>query len=300
MAAVQAIRALPGLAIGVLPVLAAVIVLSALAPAASAQDARRKQEILFDELPERSAGDGPFGVAAKATSGLPVKLEVISGPAAIDGKKVRLTGMPGLVIMRATQGGDALFQPAAPAERAFTVNPRPAAPQILRQPAGILAAIGDVVILSAAASGEPSPALQWRKDGAPISGATGRDLTIAPAALPDSGSYDVVASNATGSATSAPARVVVGKRRQTIGFQAVPGMTVGIPVALSASATSGLPVRLEVVSGSASLSGATLTAQMAGTIIVEASQQGDATFEAAQPVTQSLLATAGSNGLQVP
>ncbi len=280
-----------------LPLLAA---LQAAEPAAPAQDARRRQEILFAELPARNAGDAPFDIAAKATSRLPVALEVLSGPAALDGRTLTLTGRPGLVVIRATQDGDASFLPAPAAERAFTVNPVPFAPSIVSQPAGRRAAIGDTVVLSVEASGEPRPALQWRKDLIPVAGATGRDLALAPAALSDAGDYDVVATNSLGSATSGRARVAVDKRHQVIAFQIPTNITAGTTVALSASATSGLPVRFDVVAGSAVLNGATLTAQSAGTVSVQASQPGDATFEAAEPVTQTFMVGAGASGQRVP
>jgi hypothetical protein len=279
---------------------AAAALLSALSPRAAAQDARRKQEIEFGELPARTVDDAPFEITAKATSGLPVAFELISGPAVLDGKKLTLTGRPGLVIVRASQGGDSRFLPAVPAERAFTVHPRPSAPEILSQPAGIRAEIGDLVVLSVGVTGEPAPALQWLKDGIPVTGATDSKLTIAPAALSDSGEYSAVASNASGTATSGRARVAVVKRRQTITFQGPPIATAGQPVALNASASSGLPVRFEVVSGSAIVNGAVLTAQWAGTVSVQASQPGNDTYDAAAPVTQTFPVNAPPVGQQPP
>jgi hypothetical protein len=272
--------------------LAALAAFAALAPAFPAQEVRRKQEIRFAELPAKHAGDGPFAIAAKATSGLPVSLAVISGPATLEKSELTLLGTPGLVIIRATQPGDALFLPAQPAERVLVVNPEPAPPTILSQPIGGPAEIGDAVTLSVQAGGEPQPDLQWRKDGTPLEGAIGRRLTIAAAALSDSGAYDVVATNALGSATSERARVTVGKRRQTIIFEGPLSATAGVPVALIASATSGLPVRFEIASGAAVISGSNLTAQWPGTVVIRLSQSGDATFSEAATVYQTFTALA--------
>jgi hypothetical protein len=83
---------------------------------------------------------------------------------------------------------------------------------------GARVAIGDIVALSAKASGEPAPSLQWRKDGVPVAGATDSRLTVASATPADAGAYDVVASNLLGSATSDRAVVTVGKRPQSISF----------------------------------------------------------------------------------
>jgi Immunoglobulin I-set domain len=272
-----------------LPFLAA---LAVLAPGAAAQDGPKKQEIVFQEIPAHTVGDAPFDIVARATSGLPPTLEVVSGPAVLDGKKLSLTGAPGLVIVRASQEGNDAFLPAHAAERAFTVRPRPSAPEILAGPVAAEVEIGDAATLAAQASGEPAPALQWRRNGVPITGATGRTLTIPTAALSDAGSYDVVATNASGSATSAPARVAVVKRSQSISFQsASSSVAPGQQVSLNASASSGLPVRFEVVSGAGILSGPALTSQ-GGTVVVRASQPGDGVYAAAMPVTQTFTFTA--------
>ena len=146
--------------------LAALALLVLLLHSASAQDdSRRKQEILLDELPARVVSDAPFQIIAKSTSGLPVALEVVDGPAVMDGKKVRLTGAPGLVIVRATQKGDITFAPAVPAERVFSVRPKPFPPSIEIQPSPASGGVGEQLTLTAAAKGEPMPSSPrlWRQ-----------------------------------------------------------------------------------------------------------------------------------------
>lgn len=59
---------------------------------------------------------------------------------------------------------------------------------------------------------------------------------------------------------------------------------------LSATASSGLTVTFTVVSGPATVSGATLTVTGAGVVTVEATQGGDADFAAASPVRQTFTA----------
>lgn len=278
--------------------LALITVCGLLSPAARAQDARRKQEILFDEVAPRTLGDGPFVVAARSTSGLPVVLVVVSGPAKLDGKTVTLTGAPGLVILRASQQGDAAFLPARDAERAFEVRGAPSPPRLLSQPEGTVGELGAPILLSVQVAGEPAPTFQWRKNGIPITGATSRALAIPVAALSDAGTYDVLVSNPSGAVASAEVRVTVGKRQQMITFQYPGSLTAGQPVVLNATATSGLPVQFEIVSGLGTLSGQVLTAQ-AGTVVVQATQPGDMTFEAATPATQAFTFTAGP-GQRVP
>ncbi len=275
-----------------------------LGPAARSQDAEptptpKKQVILFDEIPTHAASDAPFLVPVKASSGLKVFLTVVSGPAAVDGRKVTLSGLPGLVVLRASQEGGKGWLAADDAERAFTVTPRPSAPLIVAPPRGRPARIGETVVLEVGVQGEPRPALQWRRDGVALPGATGPSLVLNPVGLSDAGSYDVLASNALGSAVSPQATVTVSKRLQSLMFPPVSPATQGQPIVLSASATSGLPVHFELVSGSGFVSGNVLTAQ-SGSISVMATQSGDSTYEAAFPVTQTISIGPGPQGQRLP
>lgn len=71
---------------------------------------------------------------------------------------------------------------------------------------------------------------------------------------------------------------------QTVTFPAISGRAYGASantVTLNATASSGLPVTYSVVSGSATVSGSTLTITGAGTITVKATQGGDSTYAAA-------------------
>jgi hypothetical protein len=58
-------------------------------------------------------------------------------------------------------------------------------------------------------------------------------------------------------------------------------------------------VRLDVISGSAILNGSMMTSQ-GGTVVVQASQQGDAAYEAAAPVTRTVVIGPGPNGQRTP
>ncbi|MBP7142738.1 MAG: hypothetical protein KBA71_12580 [Opitutaceae bacterium] len=55
----------------------------------------------------------PFTVVATATSGLPVTLTLVSGPATLSGSVVTLTGAAGTVVIRLSQAGNATYLPAA-------------------------------------------------------------------------------------------------------------------------------------------------------------------------------------------
>jgi autotransporter-associated beta strand protein len=82
-------------------------------------------------------------------------------------------------------------------------------PVITTQPTDITVNVGDTALLTAAASGIPTPSLQWCKNGAPILGQTGNMLTIVSAQGSDIGNYSIVASNAAGTTASLNAKLTV-------------------------------------------------------------------------------------------
>jgi hypothetical protein len=86
---------------------------------------------------------------------------------------------------------------------------------------------------------------------------------------------------------------------QTITFSAVPHHTFGDPpFTLNLTASSALPVSLEVVSGPATVSGSTVTMTAAGTVTLRATQAGNANFAAANPVTRTFIVA--PTGTSVP
>ena len=90
-------------------------------------------------------------------------------------------------------------------------------------------------------------------------------------------------------ATALSFQVQVGPQAQTIAFNSLTPVTYGVaPIALSATATSGLPVTFTVKSGPATLNGNVLTATGAGSVVVAADQAGNTLWQAATEVTQTL------------
>ncbi len=82
-------------------------------------------------------------------------------------------------------------------------------PQVIPQNTSQIVALGGSANLVVDAYGTPAPALQWRKNGVPISGATQSTLTLHSIGAPEFVPYDVVASNSSGSCTSSPISLVV-------------------------------------------------------------------------------------------
>jgi len=104
------------------------------------------------------------------------------------------------------------------------------------------------------------------------------------------GSYPVVGrlsdgGNYSGSGTGT---LTVAKATQTIAFTAPATTTFGKPVALAATASSGLPVTF-AVTGPAAISGSALTLSAAGTVTITATQAGD---DNTLPATATITVTA--------
>ena len=79
---------------------------------------------------------------------------------------------------------------------------------------------------------------------------------------------------------------------QTITFGSIATQTVGVPLTLTATASSGLPVSYTSSTTSVcTVSGSTATFLAAGTCSITASQTGNSTYAAAAPVTQSFSVT---------
>ena len=98
----------------------------------------------------------------------------------------------------------------------------------------------------------------------------------------DAGTYAVAASvTSTGYTATASGSLVISPAAQTVTFASVGTVTPGNHYTLSATASSTLPVTFAVISGSASVSGTTLTVNGTGAIVVRATQAGSNNYLAA-------------------
>ncbi len=80
------------------------------------------QTITFAALTDRRGDEPAFALTATASSGLPVTFTLVSGPATLAGSLVTLGGTAGTVTIRATQAGDATYDPAPEVVRSFEVT----------------------------------------------------------------------------------------------------------------------------------------------------------------------------------
>ncbi len=83
--------------------------------------ALKAQSITFNPIGDHLRDDPAFAIEATSIAGLPVTLEIVSGPASINDNIITLNGT-GIIVVRAIQEGDDDFLPAGPVERSFKVE----------------------------------------------------------------------------------------------------------------------------------------------------------------------------------
>ncbi|MBX3748364.1 MAG: immunoglobulin domain-containing protein [Verrucomicrobiae bacterium] len=137
-------------------------------------------------------------------------------------------------------------------------------PAITLHPRDQTVCAGNRVVLETAVSGTPPPAIQWRKDGIPIPGATGPTLELPATQATDAGAYDVAANNAGGEAVTTVAHVTVNLppniTQPPADQAAIPGSTVSFGVGVA----GGGPFTYQWSKDGADLPGAT-----GGTLVLE-------------------------------
>lgn len=93
----------------------------------------------------------------------------------------------------------------------------------------------------------------------------------------------------------------ISKLNQVITFPSIATKTYGDPpFALTATSSSALPVSYRVVSGPATITNNIVTLTGAGMVTIEASQAGNATYNAATPVQQSFTVAKASQTINFP
>jgi hypothetical protein len=232
---------------------------------------------------------GPTPIALSASggpSGNPVSFSVVSGPAALSGNMLTLTGS-GMVQVAANQAGSVNYAAAPQIMQSIAVNQAAQSISLAPLASPVVYGVGPIALAATGgASGNPVT-FTVVSGPATVSGST--------LAITGAGTVVVAANQAGTNCYAAAAQVTesvtVLQAPQSISFVAPASpVTYGVsPVALSATGgASGNPVVFSVVSGPATVSGSTLTITGPGTVVVAANQAGSANFAAAAPVMQSI------------
>jgi ribosomal protein S11 len=248
--------------------------------------AKSAQTINFPQIPAHQLSDGSFTAVATASSGLPISYQIVSGPATVSGTVVTLTGT-GTVQIKAYQHGDTNYAAAVSITQSFTVSNLAA--QTITFPQIASHTFGDAPF---AAGGSASSALpvsyQIVSGPATVSGTlvtlTGAGTVSIKATQAGNGSYSA--------ATPVTQSFTVGVAAQTINFPQIPTHPLSDgSFTATATASSGLPVSFQIVSGPATVSGRTVTLTGAGTVKIKAYQHGDTNYAIATSITQSFTVT---------
>jgi hypothetical protein len=250
------------------------------------------QTITFGSLSNVAFGAPPITITATASSGLAVSFKsstssVCTVATATSGTTVKLLS-GGTCTIQASQAGNSEYAAAPPVTQSFTVTQ-----EVQTITFGALANLAfgsSTITLSATASSGLAVAF------ASTTSSVCTVSTSAAVTLVSVGTCTIEASQP-GNANYAPATPVdqsftVTPASQTITFGALPNKPLGsAPFTVSATASSGLPVGFASNSGVCSVSGTTVTLAIGGTCGIQASQPGNADFNAATPVIQSFTVT---------
>jgi hypothetical protein len=243
----------------------------------------------------------PIALSATVPSGLAVTYTVSStSPATVSGSgtsgALNMTGAGTIAVTAAQAGGPVTsstgtttyYAPAASVTQDVTVSKA-----TLTVTADSLNMIygASVPTLTYSTSGWVSSADQ--SSGTVVTGTPALSTTVS--STKDSGTYSINIDCSSMSSSDytfncvSGTMTITGATAQSITFPAFSAVTYGhAAISLGASASSNLAVTYTVVRGPGTISGSTLTITGAGTIVVQASQNGNDTYAGATPQTQSL------------
>ncbi|NOU62252.1 T9SS type A sorting domain-containing protein, partial [Marinifilum caeruleilacunae] len=244
---------------------------------------KAKQSISFEAIADRTFKNEAIALHASSDAAhvMEVGFRIISGPASINGTHLVIEGA-GTIEVEAFQDGNENYEAAIPVRQVFTVYKASQTitfDEIADQPS-------NVTSINLVASASSGLAVSFELISGPAS-LYGNVLSITGA-----GEIAVKAIQLGDSNYEAAEEVIrtftVGKASQTITFAEISDRTYGdAPIVLQASATSGLTVNFELVSGPASVNGNELTINGVGEITVKAVQPGNDQYEAAEEVARS-------------
>lgn len=122
-----------------------------------------------------------------------------------------------------------------------------------------VALVGGEAVFSVTASGTAPITYQWRRNSAPLQGATSATLTLSPITINSAGDYDVVITNTVNSVTSTPValEVISGTTPRIVGQPASKLAATGAPVEFSVLAVAAPPVKYQWLKNGKPVAGAT-------------------------------------------
>ncbi|MFN0134440.1 MAG: immunoglobulin domain-containing protein [Phycisphaerales bacterium] len=209
----------------------------------------------YDNSPQAGNGSCPgtaSNINALAIGNLAVGVYASNGTtliaqstAAAAGSPETLTGVslttPGTYYMRVFNSNS----PSSPQHYRFSITANSPCPAFVTQPTSNDYCEGALVALMVTVQGAPTPTLQWRKNGVNIPGATGTTYAFTNADPSRSGTYDVVATNSCGTATSDPAFIQVTTSPEITTQPVSQTVALGAPTSLTVVSPTPPPVNFQ-------------------------------------------------------
>jgi hypothetical protein len=239
------------------------------------------QTISFTPPAGATAGR-PVILTATASSGLAVIYTSGSTDVCTVSGSTLTLAKAGTCTVTASQPGDDKYLPARPETQSFPVQKIPQT--IDFRPPQDVAFGRPVTLIATASSGLP---VSYSTDTPDVCTVSGRTVTTRAAGV------CAITASQVGDDRYAPARdaarsFTVERAMQIITFMPPDGMTLGQPVTLSASASSGLDVSYRTDTPAVcTVSGVTVTPATAGTCTITASQPGNDDYAPAQVISRS-------------
>jgi hypothetical protein len=251
------------------------------------------QTITFTNPGTQTVGT-PLGLKATASSGLTVAFaSTTTGVCTVSGTTATFVAA-GSCTIQATQAGNSTYAAAVPVSQSFTVNGEP---QTITFTNPGTQTVGTPLALKATASSGLTVAFaSTTTTVCTVSGTTATFVAAGPCTI-----QATQAGNSTyAAATPVPQSFTVNaaaKTAQTITFTNPGTQTVGTPLALKATASSGLTVSFaSETTGVCTVNNTTATFVAAGPCTIQATQAGNGTYAAATPVSQSFTVDAAPTG----
>lgn len=164
--------------------------------------------------------DGPGNVSA-SLSATELRVGITSTDVVGDYelRAITFVDTQGITVYKRDGAVDRLFYNTAGLSAAHTLNfsaldfsvvvPSAVPPTITAQPTSVQVTAGQSASFTVTVTSLTSATVQWRKNGVPIAGTTGGELTIPSTTIADAGTYDAIITNTAGSISSAAASLVV-------------------------------------------------------------------------------------------
>ena len=264
------------------------------------QVSRLAQQILFTKVDDLLNNSPSVALEAQATSGLPVLIELVSGPGEIRNDSLFVTGEAGFITLRAIQVGNDTYQEAVPVTQVIHVTEfAKASQQISSEAIPDKNTLDPPFLLSAASSSGLEVNYTVLQGPAQIFGnSVVLDGTAGEVVIEYSQPGDSLYANA----QPLKDTFKVSRINQFISFTKLKDISIDQnTVVLEANSSSGLPIQFSLIDGPASLTGNILSVErISDTIIVEAFQEGNKSFAPASPVRQSFFVKKLGQTLNLP